>query len=60
LAHEQEKDGTIRGTEGTGEFERYTPAEYIDAARQALGEIDLDAATSESAQKTLASLTSAP
>jgi hypothetical protein len=30
---EQEKDGTIRGTEGTGEFERYTPAEYLEAAR---------------------------
>lgn len=25
---EKEKDGTIRGTEGTGEFERYTPARF--------------------------------
>jgi phage N-6-adenine-methyltransferase len=50
---EQEKDGTIRGTEGTGEFERYTPAEYIEAARKALGEIDLDPATSKLAQETV-------
>jgi phage N-6-adenine-methyltransferase len=48
---EQEKDGTIRGTEGTGEFERYTPAFYIEAVRKALGEIDLDPATSKQAQK---------
>jgi phage N-6-adenine-methyltransferase len=50
---EQEKDGTIRGTEGTGEFERYTPAEYIAAVRQVLGEIDLDPATSVLAQQTV-------
>ena len=50
---EQEKDGTIRGTEGTGEFERYTPSEYIEAARLALGEIDLDPASNEIAQKTV-------
>lgn len=50
---EAEKDGTIRGTEGTGEFERYTPAEYIEAAREVLGEIDLDPATCEQAQQTV-------
>jgi hypothetical protein len=50
---EAEKDGTIRGTEGTGEFERYTPAKYIEAARLVLGEIDLDPATSKMAQKTV-------
>ncbi len=33
---EQQKDGTVRGTEGTGEFERYTPAQYIEAARVVL------------------------
>jgi DNA N-6-adenine-methyltransferase (Dam) len=44
---------TVRGTEGTGEFERYTPAQYIEAARQVLGEIDLDPATSEQAQQTV-------
>jgi hypothetical protein len=32
---EQESATTaVRGTEGTGEFERYTPPEYIDAAGQ--------------------------
>jgi phage N-6-adenine-methyltransferase len=50
---EQEKDGTIRGTEGTGEFERYTPAEYIEYARDVMGSIDLDPATSEYAQETV-------
>jgi DNA N-6-adenine-methyltransferase (Dam) len=50
---EQEKDGTVRGTENTGEFERYTPAYYIEAARLVLGEIDLDPASSEIAQRTV-------
>jgi phage N-6-adenine-methyltransferase len=48
---EQEKAGTVRGTEGTGEFERYTPAQYLEAARLVLGAIDLDPATSEEAQR---------
>jgi hypothetical protein len=30
---EQEKISTVRGTEGTGEFERYTPKLYADLAR---------------------------
>jgi phage N-6-adenine-methyltransferase len=50
---EQENISTIRGTEGTGEFERYTPKLYIDKAREVLGEIDLDPATSKYAQKTV-------
>ena len=29
-----ENANTVRGTEGTGEFERYTPAQYIEAARR--------------------------
>jgi ParB family chromosome partitioning protein len=50
---EQESLGTIRGTEGTGEFERYTPAFYIEKAREVMGGIDLDPASCEQAQKTV-------
>ena len=50
---EQENLGTIRGTEGTGEFERYTPASYIEKAREVLGGIDLDPASCEYAQRTV-------
>lgn len=50
---EQENANTIRGTEGTGEFERYTPAKYIERARAVLGTIDLDPASSPLAQQTV-------
>lgn len=50
---EQQNMGTIRGTEGTGEFERYTPAFYVEKARDVLGTIDLDPATSDLAQQTV-------
>jgi phage N-6-adenine-methyltransferase len=36
---------------GTGEDERYTPQKYIELARRVLGDIDLDPASSETAQR---------
>jgi hypothetical protein len=45
--------GPVRGTAGTGEFERYTPPKYIEAARTVLGEIDLDPASCKLAQRTV-------
>lgn len=50
---EQHSKGTERGTGGTGEFERYTPEQYIEAARKVLRRIDLDPATTHQAQKTV-------
>src|SRR6516162_6897254 len=40
-------------TLNTGNFEWYTPPEYIDLARQVLGDIDLDPASCEFAQQTV-------
>ncbi|MFZ1109005.1 MAG: hypothetical protein WAN43_11770 [Rhodomicrobium sp.] len=41
----------VRGTFGTGENDWYTPAPYLEAAREVLGAIDLGPATSKSAQQ---------
>jgi phage N-6-adenine-methyltransferase len=48
-----EAEKTIRGTEGTGENEWFTPTQYVERARAVLGTIDLDPASNPTAQETI-------
>jgi hypothetical protein len=45
--------GNVRGTQGTGDNEWHTPQRYLALAREVLGVIDLDPASSFIAQKTV-------
>lgn len=45
--------GIVHGTQGTGMDEWYTPSQYIESARNVLGRIDLDPASSDEAQETV-------
>jgi phage N-6-adenine-methyltransferase len=46
-------NNNVRGTQGTGENEWFTPPEYIELARSVLGDIDLDPASHQQAQQTV-------
>jgi phage N-6-adenine-methyltransferase len=46
-------DRTIRHSAFEDQIEWYTPAQYIEAAREVLARIDLDPASSDAAQKTV-------
>ena len=46
-------DGSICTKHGNSVIEWYTPKPYIAAAKKAMGDIDLDPATSKRAQRTV-------
>jgi ParB family chromosome partitioning protein len=48
-----EAEKSVRGTEGTGDNEWFTPPQYVERARAVLGTIDLDPASNLTAQETI-------
>lgn len=54
---DQSYNKIVRGTQGTGENEWFTPELHIALARKVLGEIDLDPATHKQAQKVVRAAT---
>lgn len=53
---QEQKEKHNHRAQGTGENEWYTPEKYIDIVRNVLSEIDLDPASSEFANETVAAL----
>jgi phage N-6-adenine-methyltransferase len=53
LQQEQDETSSTRLSSFSGDNEWYTPAKYIELAREVLGEIDLDPASNAFAQKTV-------
>jgi hypothetical protein len=51
LRKEQQREFALNGFSLSGSDEWYTPARYVEAARQVLGGIDLDPASNKFAQK---------
>jgi phage N-6-adenine-methyltransferase len=51
-----EAGAKVRGTQGTGDNEWFTPADVIDTVRKVLGVIDLDPASCDRAQRTVQAL----
>jgi ParB family chromosome partitioning protein len=48
-----EDGGPVRGTAGTGDNEWFTPPEWVELARRALGRIDVDPASNELSQRVI-------